>query len=164
MIADKIANHAKYFPVLELNLSGNDSICGSRLLETFNPQPIFRLSESLRNTAAILKKLDLSWNDIGARAADHLMVTLQMNQLLETLVLKRSHVGALGAEQISSALPNMAGLRWLDISDCNLGSDGLMVFLYYNSSHNRNNIFVFYDAEYLSRTEYEHIFIGSRYI
>lgn len=114
--------------LLEIDISSNMNICGSRLHMTFDPQPVIEIAETLKNFGTSLGSLDLSHNDIGARATRKLMETALVCTSLHSLNLRGCHLSEHGAANLAEALPNLKGLRWLNVSSCLFGPIGCIAF------------------------------------
>lgn len=115
--------------LVSLDLTSNDGVCGVRPT-TFDPAPVLFLADALKTVNRKLEYLNLSWNDIGARSGLRLSEALALNETLHSLDLRSCHLSEQGAMHLGGALPNLRGLRWLDVSHCGFGPDSTEVRLF----------------------------------
>lgn len=109
-----------------LDLSSN-TICGRRIDGTFDPTAVFELAQLLETSNRSLTQLNLSRNDIGARATKKLLDALKENDVLHTLILDHCNITEHGALHFAKTLPKLTGLKKLVVSDCSLGPEGCKV-------------------------------------
>lgn len=109
-----------------LDLSAN-IMCGKRSDSTFDPKPILYLGEVLMTSNRALTSLDLSRSDIGARSTKRLMEALLQNTVLHTVNLYGCNISEEGANHVAEAMPDLKGLRNLNIGNCGIGPLGCQV-------------------------------------
>lgn len=109
--------------LVDIDISSNHEICGSRSDQSFDPAPIVALADGLSANRHV-RILNLSGNDIGARATQRLMEGLKISLQLHSINLRKCHLSDHGAAHLAEALPVLKGLKWLDVSECLLGPAG----------------------------------------
>lgn len=97
-----------------LNLSKNRLTCGQAIGDALEAN-------------GVLRKLDVSWNALGADACAHIARGLKKNEKLEYLSLAWNGLGDEGGKHIGDSLRINRSLIELDMSRCRLGCDTCMV-------------------------------------
>ena len=110
-----------------LSLQGN-VLCGRRAENTFDPTPVINIGHALHACNRSLTCLNLSRSDIGARSTRRLMSALIANQHIHTLIIDGCNISEEGAVHIGEALPDLSGLRTLQVSSCGVGPVGCQSF------------------------------------
>lgn len=110
-----------------LSLQGN-VLCGRRAENTFDPTPVINIGHALHACNRSLTCLNLSKSDIGARSTRRLMSALIANQHIHTLIIDGCNISEEGAVHIGEALPDLSGLRTLQVSSCGVGPVGCQSF------------------------------------
>ena len=110
-----------------LSLSHN-ALCGSRDLNSFNPENVIALANSLSdNENRSLQYLDLNFCDIGARSTKKIMESLKYNDRLQVLDISNCNITELGGISIGNALPSIKYLKVLQIKNNSIGPIGSKV-------------------------------------
>ena len=118
-----------------LSFSHND-LCGSRDLNTFNPESVITLATSLSDDKnRHLKYLDLNFCDIGARSTRKIMESLKYNDYLLVLDISNCNITELGGISIGNALPFIKYLKVLQIKNNSIGPTGSKVRQHYSCSY-----------------------------
>jgi len=106
-----------------LDISRNE-ICGNRSNHTFDPQGVISLCGVLKTQNFSLTCLNFSKCDIGARSTRNLMGALKVNKRIRTLILDDCNCSEEGVSHIGKALPELEGLTFLSLSNCQAGAIG----------------------------------------
>lgn len=126
MLSEKIID-SRSCPLVHLCLRQN-MLCGSRDHETFNPEPVIRLSLAISDDSnRNLTHLDLSDCDVGARSAKKLMEALKYNDSITVLDLSNCNISALGSVAVGDALPSIKNLKILHLKENCIGPVGCTV-------------------------------------